>query len=704
MKKYLFLILTILCAATLTATAQGNGQYVTWKYSSKTLPNGSVELFFDAVVPDGFRLYSPYNPEGASKPLKITLEQSADFTTDGKVIELAKPEEHYEEVFEVTEKFFKKTAKFKIVIKPTTDKPFDVTGSLDGQVCNDEWFCAMVMDNFKIGVTPSKSKDNKADKKGDKPADTKKNAEPKQEVAPQIPKTDTVATKADNDTVKTDTAKHAVTVAPTQNGGDSTTPATETATTTDGESMWWVFAIAFLAGLAAIFTPCVFPMIPMTVTFFLKDKSGKGKFNALIYGISIILLYTLPVAILIIISNMIGGATFTAGIFNALSTHWLPNIIFFVIFMVFALSFLGMFEIVLPSSIINRAEQRGDKGGLIGVFFLAFVLVLVSFSCTGPIVGSVLVESASGGSSYIKPIVAILGFSIAFAMPFTLFAFFPEILKKLPKSGGWLNTVKVVLGFVELALGLKFLSVADQTYHWHILDRETYLAIWIAIGFLLTAYLLGKLKLPNDSDLPHIKVPRLLLAIITLSFTIYMIPGLWGAPLKALAGYIPPITTQDFVIDNNETTAAPQSPTTSNLCKKPLYSDFLKLPHGIQAYFEYDEAADCAKKQNKPLLLVFTGHGCVNCRKMEENVWTDPRVSQKMQNDFVLCALYTDDRTKSADGTHTIGEVNTEIQISKYNINAQPYYVIVDPNTGAMLKTPMSYNPDVESVLQWMEN
>ncbi|MBQ5549844.1 MAG: hypothetical protein IIT32_02150, partial [Bacteroidales bacterium] len=256
MKKYLFLILTFLCAATITATAQGNGQYVTWKYSSKTLPNGSVELFFDAVVPDGFRLYSPYNPEGASKPLKITLEQSADFTTDGKVIELAKPEEHYEEVFEVTEKFFKKTAKFKIVIKPTTDKPFDVTGSLDGQVCNDEWFCAMVMDNFKIGVTPSKSKDNKADKKDEKPADTKKNAEPKQEVAPQPQKTDSDATKtdtvaaaksdttsinSDNSSTKTDTAKHAV-VTPTQNGGDSPTPSAETATTTDGESMWWVFA------------------------------------------------------------------------------------------------------------------------------------------------------------------------------------------------------------------------------------------------------------------------------------------------------------------------------------------------------------------------------------------------------------------------------------------------------------------------------
>lgn len=699
MRKYLFLILTFICA-TITATAQPNAS-VLWNCSSKTLPNGNVELIFDATIPDGFRLYSPYNPEGASKPLMIAFDNKDNFSTDGKIIELQKPEEHYEEVFEVTEKYFKKNAKFKIVIKPSVNEPFTVDGKFDGQVCNDQFFCAMVRDEFHINVTPQKPKSKDTEKKNEiTPAEPVKKVDP----ATTTPADTAVATTI----APSDTSTAVSPVVTADSKKDTTTTAASAvdvpSRNADNESLWWVFAIAFLAGLAAIFTPCVFPMIPMTVTFFLKDKSGKGKFNALIYGISIILLYTLPVAILIIISNMIGGATFTAGIFNALSTHWLPNIIFFVIFMVFALSFLGMFEIVMPSSIINRAEQRGDKGGLIGVFFLAFVLVLVSFSCTGPIVGSVLVESASGGSSYIKPIVAILGFSIAFAMPFTLFAFFPEWLKQLPKSGGWLNTVKVVLGFVELALGLKFLSVADQTYHWHILDRETYLAIWIAIGLLLTAYLLGKLKLPNDSDIPHIKVPRLILAITTLSFTVYMIPGLWGAPLKALAGYIPPITTQDFVIDNNETSAAPQSHTTSNLCKKPLYSDFLKLPHGIEAYFEYNEAAECARKQNKLLLLVFTGHGCVNCRKMEENVWTDQRVSQKMQNDFVLCALYTDDRTKSADGTHTIGEVNTEIQISKYNINAQPYYVIVDPNTGSMLKTPMSYNPDVESVLSWMGN
>ena len=465
------------------------------------------------------------------------------------------------------------------------------------------------------------------------------------------------------------------------------------------DSLPKIFFIAFLAGLAAIFTPCVFPMIPMTVTYFLKDKSGKGKFHAFIYGLSIILLYTLPVAILLILSNLLGGENFTASIFNLMSTHWLPNILFFIIFFIFALSFLGMFEIVMPSSLINKAEQRGDKGGIIGIFFLAFVLVLVSFSCTGPIVGSVLVESTSGGN-FLKPITAMFGFSLAFAMPFTLFAFFPDIMKKLPKSGGWLNTVKVVLGFVELALGMKFLSVVDQTYHWHILDRETYLSIWIAIGIMLFLYLIGKLKLPHDSDLEHIKVPRILLSISTLSFIVYLIPGLFGAPLKALAGYIPPITTQDFVMTPNNVVTDNQS----TLCKTPKYSDKLSLPFGIKAYFEYDEALECAKNMNKPLLLIFTGHGCVNCRKMEENVWSDSRVQNIMKKDYIICALYTDDRTMSEDGKNTIGEINSQFQEKQFHINAQPYYVIINainPNTPT--KQPMAYNPDVESFINYLK-
>lgn len=668
---------------------------VQWKTYSANQPNGDVTLVFEAAIVSGFHLYSPYNPPGASMPLTIKLEQSEKFSTDGKIGESPKPEEHFEEIFGVTEKFFNGKAVFKILITPKSSDKFQVSGKIKGQVCNDEFMCQMVSHEFTIDVTPSKPEPKKdtpktsdAASQRDKPQglDETQKSVVADTPAPKTPEPDTVAQVLP--VVQQSSDNHIDTVQPD-----------------GGESLWSIFLIAFLAGLAAIFTPCVFPMIPMTVSFFLKDKSGKGKLNALVYGLSIVALYTLPVAVIILISNLLGGASFTAGVFNALSTHWLPNVIFFVVFMIFALSFLGMFEIVMPSSLINRAEKRGDKGGMVGIFFLAFVLVLVSFSCTGPIVGSVLVESASG-NNFLKPIIAILGFSIAFALPFTLFAFFPDLMKRLPRSGGWLNTVKVVLGFVELALGLKFLSVADQTYHWHILDRETYLAIWIAIGLLLTLYLLGKIKLPNDSDMPFLKVPRLILAIITLSFTVYMIPGLWGAPLKALSGYIPPLTTQDFVVSGSDTKQNSASPSSgkSILCGTPKYSDLLTLPHGMQGYFDYDEALSCALSQNKPLLLVFTGHGCVNCRKMEENVWSDPRVRAVMQNDYVLCALYTDDRSISSDGERTIGEVNTELQISRFNINAQPYYVILDPhNPDAPVKTPQGYNPDVQSFIEYLE-
>ncbi len=694
MRKALFSIfLTLLCVI---AIAQDN---VTWKYSSNTLKNGDIELIFDATIIPGYHLYSPYNPAGASMPLSIKIEPDDKFSTDGKIKELSKFVEHYEEIFDATERYFEGNAKFSIVIKPKSAEPFTVSGKVKGQVCNDEFTCAMVSDEFSISCTPKKE-----EKKTEKPAVAEKpsaetiSADSKTSdsiSADSIPANSISADSIPADSIPADS----ISADSAPSAGSSPAPAQQTG------GLWTTFLLAFAAGLAAIFTPCVFPMIPMTVSFFIKDKTGKGKRNALIYGLSIVALYTLPVAILILLSNLIGGENFTAGIFNALSTHWLPNIIFFVIFFIFALSFLGMFEIVLPSSIINKAEKRGDKGGLIGIFFLAFVLVLVSFSCTGPIVGTVLVESASGGN-FLKPIIAILGFSIAFAMPFTLFAFFPEVMKKMPKSGGWMNTMKAILGFVELALGLKFLSVADQTYHWHILDRETYLAIWIAIGLILTAYLLGKVKLPNDDDMPHLKVPRLILAIITLSFTVYMIPGLWGAPLKALSGYIPPITTQDFVMgaSHNEGQPANTPSAAQNLCGTPKYADILKLPHGMVSYFDYEEAISCAKKQGKPMLLIFTGHGCVNCRKMEENVWSDPRVRQMMQQDFVMCSLFTDDRTISADGKKTIGEANTELQISKFQINAQPYYVILDAITETPTVQPQGYNPDADSFMEYLKS
>ncbi|MCQ2250329.1 MAG: thioredoxin family protein [Bacteroidales bacterium] len=703
MKKALISIyLMLLC---MVSMAQEN---VTWKYSANTLKNGDVELMFDATIVPGYHLYSPYNPAGASMPLSITFNDSDAFSTDGVIKELTKYEEHYEEVFDATERFYNGSAKFSIVIKPKTTEPFSVTGKIKGQACNDAYMCTMVRDDFSIPVIPAQTK--ASEKKNDSPkvaqepkAEMPSASAPEKSAQASAPDTEADTEAAAKAEAAPDTAPDTTASAASAPEIPATTQPESAAQAPDGGSLWTTFLLAFLAGLAAIFTPCVFPMIPMTVSYFLKDKSGRGKLNAIIYGISIVALYTLPVAVLILISNLVGGESFTAGIFNALSTHWLPNIIFFVVFMIFAMSFLGMFEITMPSSIINKAEQRGDKGGLIGIFFLAFVLVLVSFSCTGPIVGSVLVESASG-NNFLKPIIAILGFSIAFALPFTLFAFFPEIMKKMPKSGGWMNTMKVILGFVELALGLKFLSVADQTYHWHILDRETYLCIWIAIGLMLTLYLLGKIKLPLDDDMPHLKVPRLMLAIISLSFTVYMIPGLWGAPLRALSGYIPPITTQDFVMGANikSAEAASNTDAASTLCGTPKYSDILKLPHGMVSYFDYSEAISCAKAKGKPVLLIFTGHGCVNCRKMEENVWSDPRVRQKMQQDFVMCSLFTDDRTLSANGEKTIGEVNTELQISKFQINAQPYYVILDAETEEPITEPQGYNPDVESFLQYL--
>ncbi len=683
MKLKIFALTTLLLLSATICFSQ-KSDALNWKFSAQDKEGKSV-LVFETSIKSGFHLYSPYNPEGASKPLEIKLSDPQNYASVSKINEAAKPVEKYEEIFGVTEKFFEGNAKFTIEVTPKSVVKQVVTGRISGQVCNEEYMCSMFDEEFSIEINPQLPEAEK--KKPILNYSPSPNTEKEDTAKPELVDSDTVSV----DTAKVETAQLSDTLVVSVAQGSDPLPS-------EDSGLWSIFIIAFLAGLAAIFTPCVFPMIPMTVSYFLKKAN---KFDAIIYGVSIIALYTVPVALLIIISNVAGGGEFTAGIFNALSTHWLPNILFFIVFMIFALSFFGMFEITMPSGIINRAENRGNKGGIFGAFFLAFVLVLVSFSCTGPIVGSVLVESASGGNA-VKPIVAMFGFSLAFAMPFTLFAFFPGWMKNLPKSGGWLNTVKVVLGFVEFALGFKFLSVADQTYHWHILDREVYLAIWIATSIMLGLYLLGKVKLPNDSDVPFIKVPRLILALIAFTFAIYMLPGMWGAPLKALSGYIPPLTTQDFVMGQGNVN---QTVALSTLCEKPLYGDHLKLPHGIDAYFEYNQAVECAKKQNKPLLIVFTGHGCVNCRKMEEYVWSDSQVLATMKEKFVIAALYTDDRTEDSSGNSTIGKVNTELQISKYQINAQPYYVMLNANSleNPLIK-PQGYNPDPDSFVQYLQN
>lgn len=533
------------------------------------------------------------------------------------------------------------------------------------------------------------------------------------------------------------------------------------------KSIWGVIIEAIIWGFVALLTPCVFPMVPMTVSFFLKQSqnsqeaqekdaangiynskksNSKGRIMASFFGLSIISLYTLPIAAIIVITYFAGGEAITADMFNWLATHWIPNVLFFLIFMIFAISFFGAFEIVLPSWMVNKSDAKSDKGGYAGVFFMALTLVLVSFSCTGPIVGTILIKSTQG--EIWEPIITMFAFSAAFALPFTVFAFAPSLLKDLPKSGGWLNSVKVVLGFIEVALGFKFLSVADQVYHWGLLDREIYLAIWIVVFTLMGLYLLGKLRFAHDSPSQHITVKRLFMAIATFVFVVYMIPGMWGAPLKGLSGYLPPISSQDFKSaqlgdlqtinvgangqgggsygignnnsaygnDENNGGVSNSAGTKGSLRAQgivPKYSDFLHLAHGLEGFFEYDEALAYAKKVGMPLFVDFTGHGCVNCREMEARVWSDPRVLKILREDYIILALYADDKktvnesewvtTESGRVLKTIGKINSEIAMRKYNVNAQPYYAIIDPATEKHMTDPRGYNLDVNLFIEFLQ-
>ena len=473
-------------------------------------------------------------------------------------------------------------------------------------------------------------------------------------------------------------------------------------------TMWAMILEAIIWGLAALVTPCVFPMIPMTVSFFMKGSGSatKGRINAALYGFFIVLLYTLPIAAIIIITRLVGGGAVTADIFQWLATHWIPNILFFLVFMVFAAPFFGAFDITLPSWLVNKSDENSEKGGIAGIFFMALTLVLVSFSCTGPIIGSVLIKSTAG--EFWNPIVTMLAFSITFALPFTLFAFFPSVLKKLPKSGGWLNSVKVVLGFVEVALGFKFLSVADQVYHWGILDREVYLAIWIVVFTLLGFYLLGKIRFAHDSEMKHLSVTRLALAIGVFSFVVYLIPGMWGAPLEKLSGYLPPQSSLDFDLTRNRGVVAAQNSTTADV----KYGDVLHLPHGLQGFFDLEQAEQYAAKVDKPIFIDFTGHGCVNCREMEARVWSDPAVLELLNNEYVICALYTDDKmslpqsewvtTDNGTVLKSLGKVNAHYALTRFGVNAQPYYVIQGKNEQVLVE-PRGYNLDVAQFVDFLK-
>lgn len=454
---------------------------------------------------------------------------------------------------------------------------------------------------------------------------------------------------------------------------------------------WSAILQAIAWGFVALVTPCVFPMVPMTVSFFVKGSQtpAQGRFRALMYGFFIVALYVLPIALIMALTLF--GIDVSGDIFNFIGTHWIPNLIFFAIFMVFAASFFGAFEITMPSKLVNKSDEGASKGGLIGIFFMALTLVLVSFSCTGPIVGSVIIQATSGSTEVWVPIVTMAAFALAFALPFTVLAWFPSLLKNLPKSGGWLNSVKVVLGFIEVALGLKFLMTADQTMHWGLLDREVYLAIWIVTFTLLGFYLLGKLRFAHDDKVEKISVFRLTLAIGVFSFVVYMIPGMFGAPLNGISGYIPPMSTQDYQVNGR----------VENVNAGRKYADFLHLPHQLEGHFDFEEAVEDAMAQNKPIFVDVTGHACNNCREMETMVWSNDRVLPMLREDFVICALYVDDMTKVKGDR--LGSINAAFAQERWGVNAQPGYILLSPDGETVLAGPRGYNTDIDAFVKFLE-
>ena len=641
-----------------------------------------IELAFKATVDKGWYIYSVgFDPDCGPIPMAITLEKDAAFELVGDLKAVNDKAKH-DKIFDCDVRIFENTGEFRQKIRILSPN-LKLGGSYEGQVCSEvEGKCVLFDGNLIFGAIKVEGTSKTPPKKND-------NNQLQPQVSIQPERIDTATNRSEVPSVPIQYG---------ENKGPILDPALITSDPRQNSFIGF-FLLSFVAGLAALLTPCVFPMIPMTVSFF--TGQGRPKSHALVYGLSIIGIYTLVGAAL---APLMGPETA-----NHLSTEWLPNIIFFLVFVVFGLSFLGLFEITLPGTFINKMDQQADKGGLVGIFFMAFTLVLVSFSCTGPLVGSILVSSAGG--QFLKPIIGMFSFSLAFAIPFTLFAFFPGWLSSLPRSGGWLNTVKVVLGFIELALAFKFLSIADQAFHWGILDREINIAIWIVIVTLIGLYLMKAFRLPGDTgkdaEDKRIGIPSLVLAMLAFTFVVYLIPGMWGAPLKALAGYLPPLYTHDFDLVSKSTNA-------NEICDEPKYAEFLHLPHGLNGYFDYDQAIACARQQNKPLFIDFTGHGCTNCREMEAVVWSDPEVLRRLQNNFVVVALYVDDKTELPESEwytskydqkvkKTIGKQNADLQITNLNNNAQPFYVLLGKDE-RVLVSPYGYDKSVEGFVKFLDS
>ncbi len=663
---------------------------IEWKYSIQDKGKGEIELVADATIESGWHMYDSDIPDGGPFPTAISFDEIVGAELIGKFQASGKKAVvKFDDIFGMNVGTFDNSAKFVQRIKVTDKDKFKIAGDVRAQACDDSNCTPPLPVDFSF-----KSSD--------------------------LPKTVTVATAAaSNDASKKEEAKLAkeeevIGATATESSEEVVSDSTEMeeaaliAISTDssdlssnplwtpvidqlreygmkgnvaGKSLLWILIAGFVGGLIALVTPCVWPLIPMTVSFFLKrNKANRKKAisDAVLYGVSIIVIYVLL--------GLSITAIFGASALNDLSTSAVFNIIFFALLVLFAVSFFGAFDLVLPSSWTNKMDAKADTTtGILSIFFMAFTLALVSFSCTGPIIGTLLVETATSGS-IIAPAIGMFGFALALAIPFSFFAIFPSWLESMPKSGGWLNSVKVVLGFLELALALKFLSVADLAYGWRLLDRETFLVLWIVIFAMLGLYLLGKLKLPHDSDLPHVSVPRLFMSIISFAFAIYMVPGLWGAPLKAISAFAPPIYTQDF----------------------NLYDGAVEAKS-----MDYETGMAYAKRVNKPILIDFSGYGCVNCRKMEASVWTDARVKSMLDNDFVLITLMVDDKTKLPEiieveengkitRLKTIGDKWSYLQRHKFGANAQPYYIALDTD-GNVISPSYAYDEDVSKYIQFLD-
>lgn len=647
----------LLTALVLFVTSLGFSQVqdpVKWKSSIEKISDTEYQLKFDATIEGEWHMYSQFTPEGGPLPLEFIYNNAqGNYEPQGKAKE-SEYTKKFNDIFGVDEYYFAKEAHFTHNIKITNPEVKNIQIELSYQACIE--MCIQQNKYFVFDLATVSSK--------------------------EVQNFENLATTStNNDTTKTK-------------------PVTENPSTDKSEKkgLWSIFIIAFFSGFAALLTPCVFPMIPMTVSFFTKQSKSraKGIKNAVIYGLSIIIIYVLL--------GLIVTKVFGADALNALSTNVWFNVVFFTLLVVFASSFLGAFEIMLPNSWANKVDKQADRGGMIGIFFMALALAIVSFSCTGPIVGTLLVEAASKGGT--APLIGMLGFSLALALPFMLFAMFPGWLNSMPRSGGWMNTVKVSLGFLELALAFKFLSNADLVLQAHWMEREVFLAIWIAIFAAWAIYLFGKIQLPHDSKLDKISVGRLFMALLVSTFTIYLVPGLWGAPLKLISGFPPPMTYSESPYGVGNSKGG-----TSSLSEIP--DGAKEGPQGIITFTNYDKGMAYAKEINKPVLLDFTGHACVNCRKMEENVWSETNVLNILNKDVVLISLYVDEKKELPEAEQyvskttgkkikTVGNKWSDFQIEKYQANAQPYYIVLD-NEGNSLNTPVGYTPEVSEYENWLK-